>query len=143
MALPEPTPGLVISYAYLWHDQRRVGLEEGRKARPCAIVLAKIDDGGDKRIYVAPITHSRPDDPYAVELIPKVKRRLGLNDEPSWIVTNELNWFIWPGFDLRPVARNRLSTFDWGVLPVEIFDAVKRGVAIHQRDRGLKMTLRK
>jgi hypothetical protein len=39
MALLEPEPGLVISYAYLWHHEHRGGQEEGRKDRPCMIVL--------------------------------------------------------------------------------------------------------
>jgi hypothetical protein len=47
MALPEPAPGLVICYSYLWHDERRRGVDEGRKDRPCAIVVARIDEAGD------------------------------------------------------------------------------------------------
>lgn len=142
MTLPVPAPGLVISYSYLWHDQHRAGAEEGRKARPCAIVIAAPDEDGDARVYVVPITHSRPIDPYAVELPPMVKRRLGLDDAPSWIVTSELNRFIWPGYDLRPVSRGKPDVFAWGYLPVEIFAAVKRGIATHQRERRLKLTQR-
>ncbi len=142
MALPEPVAGLVISYAYLWHDQHRMGLEEGRKARPCAIVVSTIDDAGDTKVYVVPVTYSRPDDPHAVELPAAVKRRLGLDDEPSWIVTSELNRFIWPGFDLQPIARNNPGTFAWGFLPVEVFEAVKRGVAANRKSRHLKLTPR-
>lgn len=58
MALPIPAPGLVISYAYLWRDQEAVGASEGRKSRPCAIVVTTTDDEGDTLVYVAPITHS-------------------------------------------------------------------------------------
>lgn len=142
MALPEPAPGLVISYSYLWHDQHLAGAEEGRKARPCAIVVATADEDGDTRVYVAPITHSRPDDPHAVELSPAVKLRLGLDDTPSWIVTSELNRFIWPGYDLRPIARDKPDVFAWGFLPVGIFAALKRGIAAHQRERHLRLTPR-
>lgn len=142
MVLPDPAPGLVISYSYLWRDQRRVGAEEGRKTRPCAIVVAMTGDDGDTKVYVAPITHSRPDDPHAVELPPTVKRRLGLDDAPSWIVTSELNRFIWPGYDLRPIARDKPDVFAWGFLPAEIFAALKRGVAAHQRTRRLSLTPR-
>lgn len=39
-AFPEPQPGLVISYAYLWSDEAERGLVEGREDRPCAIVVA-------------------------------------------------------------------------------------------------------
>lgn len=142
MALPDPAPGLVISYSYLRRDQHHAGAEEGRKARPCAIVVAMTDDDGDTKVYVAAVTHSRPDDPHAVELPPAVKRRLGLDEAPSWIVTSELNRFVWPGYDLRPIARDRPDVFAWGFLPVEVFEALKRGVAAHQRGRRLSITPR-
>jgi hypothetical protein len=34
MPIPTPEPGLVISYAYLWHHEHEAGREEGRKDRP-------------------------------------------------------------------------------------------------------------
>jgi len=113
MALPVPVPGLVVSYSYLWNDQHRAGAEEGRKTRPCAIVVAATDEDGDTKVYVAPITHSRPADPHAVELPISAKRHPGLDDAPSWIVTNELNRFIWPGYDLRPISRASPDVFAW------------------------------
>jgi hypothetical protein len=58
---------------------------------------------------------------------------LGLDDAPSWILTSEVNRFIWPGYDLQPVARSTPDIFAWGFLPVEIFSAVKRGIVAHQR----------
>jgi len=142
MALPEPVPGLIISYSYLWHDQHRAGAEEGSKVRPCAIVVATTDEDGDTKVYVAPITHSRPDDPLAIELPLSVKRRLGLDDAPFWIVTSELNRFVWPGYDLRPVARDKPEVFAWGFLPVGIFNALKQGIATHRRERRLRLTPR-
>ena len=36
---PEPEVGLVISYSYLWKEEEEQGLGEGRKDRPCGIVL--------------------------------------------------------------------------------------------------------
>ena len=140
--LPVPAPGLVVSYVYLWRDQYLGGADEGRKMRPCAIVLAMTDEDGDNRVYVAPITHSRPRDPHAVELPLAAKRRLGLDDAPSWIVTSELNRFVWPGYDLRPIARDKPDVFAWGFLPTEVFAAVKRGIAAHQRARDLNVTPR-
>ncbi len=142
MALPKPEPGLVISYSYLWRDQHRAGAQEGRKARPCAIVAAATDEDGDLRVYVAPITHAKPNDPHAVELPLAVKRRLGLDDAPAWIVTDELNRFIWPGYDLQPIARDKPDTFAWGFLPTEIFAAVKRGIAAHRERNRLGLTPR-
>ena len=50
MALPDPHPGLVISYSYLWHEEYRQGQIEGVKNRPCAVVLGqypiKLNRGG-------------------------------------------------------------------------------------------------
>ena len=106
MVLPEPSPGLVISYSYLWHDQHRAGAEEGRKARPCARGCHAGEDG-DTKVYAGPITHSQPDDPHAVENLPAaVKRRLGLDGAPSWIVGE----YSPPEVRTRmPLARKRTS----------------------------------
>jgi hypothetical protein len=59
---------------------------------------------------------------------PAAKRRLGLDAGRSWIITNELNQFVWPGYDLRPISRAHPDTFHCGFLPTEIFAAVKRGI---------------
>jgi hypothetical protein len=104
--------------------------------------MATADEDGDTKVYVAPITHSRLAGTNAVELPGAAKRHLGLDEAPSWIVTSELNRFIWPGYDLRPISRASPDVFAWGFLPVEVFAAVKRGIAAHQRDGGLKLTSR-
>ena len=137
MALPTPAPGLVISYAYLWRAQQQTGGAEGRKDRPCAIVVATKDEDGDTLVYVAPITHTPPAGGFGVEIPPAVKRRLRLDTARSWIITNELNRFIWPGYDLRPIGRDRPDSFHWGFLPVELFEALKAAVLQHQRSRRL------
>lgn len=142
MSLPAPAPGLIIGYAYLWHDEHLSGAEEGRKDRLCAIVLVATDDEGDMIVYVVPVTHRQPQDAHAVAIPASVKRRLGLDDAPSWIVTSELNRFVWPGYDLRPIARDRLDTFAWGFLPTEIFDLVKRGIAANRAAGRLKSVRR-
>ena len=138
MALPTPAPGLVISYGYLWTDQASAGATEGRKDRPCAIVLATRDEDGDLVVYVAPLTHTEPDDPSAVAVPAAVKRRLGLDGAASWIITRELNRFVWPGYDLRPISRDKPDTFAWGYLPTELVEAVKQQVLAHQRGRQLR-----
>jgi hypothetical protein len=119
---------LIISYAYLWRDQQRRGAEEGRKDRPCAVVMTLRDAEGDTVVYVAPVTHSPPGNADAVEIPPSVKRRLGLDANRSWIVADELNRYVWPGFDLRPVSRDRPGVFHWGFLPVELFDKLRAAV---------------
>lgn len=118
MSLPIPHPGLVISYAYLSHDEHRRGQEEGLKDRPCAIVLVRqvLDDRAI--VSVIPITHSPPLDPEdALEMRPGLKRHLGLDDQPSWIVISELNDFVWPRVDLAPIRGTSPPRYDYGVIP--------------------------
>ena len=102
MSLPDPEPGLVIRYSYLWRREQREGREEGAKDRPCAIVLVAEEEDGETLVVVLPITHRSPDSAAAaLELPPAIKRRLGLDDERSWVVLTESNQFGWPGPDLR------------------------------------------
>jgi hypothetical protein len=59
LAIPSPEPGLVLNYAYLWHDEFRSGRDEGRKNRPTEIVLfATQADDQATIITVLPITHA-------------------------------------------------------------------------------------
>ena len=140
MPLPAPAPGLVIGYSYLWHRERQ---GEGRKDRPCAIVIVSTDADGERIVYVAPITHSPPLDPDgALEIPARVKRHLGLDAERSWIVTNELNRLVWPGYDLRPVSRSTPDRFDWGFLPSELFQELKHRIVAHQTAKRLKLVTR-
>lgn len=125
MSLPTPEPGLVIPYAYLWRHEQRRGQEEGRKVRPSVIVLAVQSlEAGAPRVTVAPITHRPPaKDGEAVELPPRVKQALGLDDDRSWIVLDEVNQFAWPGFDIRPVPGSK-DRFAYGFIPPKLYDTV-------------------
>jgi hypothetical protein len=106
------------------------------------IVVATRDDDGDTLIYAAPITHVALADEAGIEIPASVKRRLGLDGARSWIATTELNRFVWPGYDLRPVARDRPDTFHWGYLPVELFEALKVAILRHQRASRLGLVQR-
>ena len=56
-------------------------------------------------VSVAPITHSQPaDDRFAVEIHRSTKDRLNLDAERSWVATDEVNLFRWPGTDLVSVG---------------------------------------
>ena len=104
--LEQPSPGLVLSYSYLWADEAGTGRKEGLKARPAAVVLARRDLGPSQLVYVVPITHSPPTQEHTrVPIPPLVKRHLGLDDYQSWIDVTEVNIFVWPGPDLRPIHR--------------------------------------
>ena len=79
MAFPEPQPGLVISYAYLWHHEHRDGREEGVKDRPCVIILAvKSAADGTTLVRVVPVTHNPPDSPAAAFELPHLVAAAGV-----------------------------------------------------------------
>lgn len=128
MALPQPTPGTVIRYNYLWLSEHRSGREEGKKDRPCAIVLTVSTIESRIRVTVLPVTHSPPlDSDSALEIPAVVKTRLGLDDERSWIVLTEANRFIWPGPDLRPSKPGDAQSVAYGNLPYTFFERVRIG----------------
>lgn len=136
MSWPDPRPGLVIRYSYLWQREHDAGREEGVKDRPCAIVLAIDGEGDDKTVYVLPITHAPPADPAdAVEFPPPTKARLGLDGERSWVVVNEGNSFVWPGPDLRLRPGQGPESAAYGMLPPAFFNLVKKRFFTHVQAR--------
>jgi hypothetical protein len=126
MAVPIPEPGLVISYSYLWHHEFLAGWEEGRKDRPAVIVfVARGEMGGSIGVTVLPITHSPPHNPaWGIEIPLPVNRHLGLDDARSWVVVAEGNDFLWPGYDLREVAKT--GRYHHGFLPPRFFNQLLR-----------------
>ena len=126
MPLPEPVPGLVIRYSYLWADEHERGQEEGLKDRPCAIILVTTNEEGEKLVTVLPMTHAPASDPaLAVEIPAATKRRLGLDDARSWVVLTEANRFRWPGPDLRPAVPGDNATVAYGPLPYALFEEIR------------------
>lgn len=118
VALPQPVPGLVIRYSYLWLEDHRKGQEEGVKDRPCAVILVTQDAEGEQLVTVLPVTHSTPTNPsLAIEIPVETKRRLGLDDARSWVVLTEANQFTWPGPDLRPSVQGDMGSVAYGLLP--------------------------
>jgi len=64
MEFPRPEIGLVISYSYLWSDEAEAGHVEGRKNRPCAIVLVVQQVEGRAPVVTGvPITLAVPFEP--------------------------------------------------------------------------------
>jgi len=127
VALPKPVPGLIMRYSYLWYSEYLEGREEGEKDRPCAIVAAlRVDDEGDTRVLVLPVTHRPPDHPaLAVEVPAVTKKRLGLDDARSWVMLSEWNEFVWPGPDLRRRPDATDASVAYGVLPPALFAAIR------------------
>jgi hypothetical protein len=141
--LPRPEPGLVLRYVFLWRGEFEAGRDEGRKDRPCAVIIAAPAVTGGTQVYVLPVTHTPPSDPKAaIEIPPRVKQHLGLDDERSWIVLDEINDFLWPGYDLRPVPGSKPARMEYGVLPPRFFDQVRTAFMALAHARRVKRTPR-
>lgn len=126
MPLPKaPIPGMVVRYSFLWSYEALVGETEGRKDRPCVVVTAvRRTADGRFRVRVLPITHVPAGPARSVAIPSRVKRYLGLDDDASWIVLDEVNEFVWPGVDLRPISRVKPGVWTFGVLPTELFGEI-------------------
>jgi len=143
MSWPIPQPGLVIRYVHLWRREALAGQEEGAKDRPCAAVLARQDEDGRTRVYVLPVTHSPPrSEAEAVEIPRAVTRRLGLDEERSWIVVTEANLFNWPGPDLRFIPGKGPESVAYGFLPPSLFRSVRDRFLEHARRRRMGLVSR-
>lgn len=142
MGIPSPEPGLVLHYSYLWHDEHLAGREEGRKDRPCAVILTESKEENEITIVtILPITHSKPADPnIAVEIPLSIKRHLGLDDDRSWIVLSEVNEFFWPGYDLRKVPET--GKYEYGFLPPNFFLTVRDAFVRFYKTGRTKRTVR-
>ncbi len=125
----------------MWAREAAAGEESGRKDRPVVVVIARIEQQGGTGLLVAPITHSPPETAgEAIEIPANVKKQLGLDAEPSWIALTELNRFIWPGPDIRPVAGGDSPFYD--ALPDWLFRRVRDGVVKESEAGRLKITKR-
>jgi hypothetical protein len=126
----QPPIGNLIAYEYLWLSQSE-DREDGKKTYPSAVIFAKRTILGNTLAFVAAISHKPPTaSDRATEVPRKLKRHLGLDEDPSWIYTDQVNEFIWPGPDLR--AADRLSSLPRargtcviGPLPDDWFDMLK------------------
>jgi hypothetical protein len=124
MELPVPQQGLVLRYAYLWRREHRRGIEEGQKDRPCVIMLVEQVEAGSK-VMLVPITHSPPaPEDVSAPLPPAVCAHLRLDSEQQWVILDEVNQFVWPGFDLRPLPWDG-DRPDYGFLPPRFFDLLR------------------
>lgn len=137
MSFPEPKPGLVIRYNFLWSHEKAAGLEEGRKDRPAVIISAKRKNDAIG-VSIAPITHSFATDCIAIP--PDICANLGLDGFKQWVQCGEVNYFTWVGFDVRPIPGKPDNCY--GSLPPGLFAKVRQRIVTLQKERGLKVTAR-
>jgi len=65
-----------------------------------------------------------------------VRRSIGLEDEPSWVVVSEYNVDEWPNAGLSPVP-GKPDVFAYGFIPPALFAAVKaRFVELAQQKKS-------
>ncbi|MBV8686939.1 MAG: type II toxin-antitoxin system PemK/MazF family toxin [Alphaproteobacteria bacterium] len=125
----QPAIGQLIRYAYLWLAEHEQGLEEGLKDRPCLVVMEDATLAPDVVFFVAPVTHTQPrPEALAVELPAATKQRLRLDDARSWIITEEVNKFTWPGPDIRPDGSGEVVI---GYVPGKILERVIANLRSH------------
>lgn len=122
MADGPPVAGTVLRYRYLWRREAEAGDRQGHKDRPAAIILSRTAGG---ETIVVPITHTEPLDPAtALEVPEDERRRIGLDEERSWVMLTEFNAFVWPGADLSPVPGREPESFIYGRLSKTFFGRV-------------------
>ena len=103
------------------------------------MIIAAPTVAGGTQVYVLPVTHATPSDPsLAIEIPQRIKQHLRLDDERSWIVLDEINDFLWPGYDLRPIPGSQPARMDYGVLPPRFFDTVRTAFLALAQARRVK-----
>jgi hypothetical protein len=139
-----PAPGSVIRYAYLWSDENLRGQEEGRKDRSALVLALSVKEvDGIVNVLVLAVTHTPPADPADAVAFPQdAKRRIGLDDAPSWIVTTEANAFIWPGPDVRPVPGRVPTTMIYGRIPDDLLQQVASSYLLNRRKQRSRLVPR-
>ena len=73
-----------------------------------------------------------------MEIPPRVKMQLKLDDARSWIILDEINDFVWPGFDLRQVPGSQPAQIDYGFLAPRFFDQVRERFQVLAAKRRVK-----
>lgn len=124
MALPEPKPGLVIRYDYLWTREAAGGRQQS-KERPACLVAASDSAVTPRFVVILPITHSAPTrDTVAIEIPAKVAQALSLDEARSWVVVSDHNVDEWPNAGLAPIP-GLPGIFSYGFIPPGLFAQIK------------------
>ena len=124
MALPDPKPGLVVRYDYLWTHEAAAGRDQG-KTRPTCLIAVTDPATRPRYVVLLPITHTPPaGDTVGIEIPARVKQALGLDDAPSWVIVSEHNVDEWPNAGISPLA-GLPDTFSHGFIPPGLFAQIK------------------
>lgn len=135
-----PRAGDVLRYPYLWARQSTKGETEGRKLRPCAVILALQADNGQTELRLCAVTTQPPQKgTHAVEVPEIEKRRAGLDGGlPIWVIVDEHNVDVFEqSFYIEP--QRQIGAFSSAFtkdLQAEIIVALRqrRSKAVRRRD---------
>ena len=130
MSLPEPKPGLVFRYDYVWDREARAG-KDTSKDRPVCLAVATDSPIEPRLVVILPITHSKPAaGTIGVEIPADIRRYLKLDDERCWIIVSEANVDTWPNSGIASVP-GKPGSFSYGTLPRGLFATVKEMTLQH------------
>jgi len=92
-------------------------------------------------VVILPITHVAPmGDTTGVEIPPRVRQAIGLDDAPSWVIVSEHNVDEWPNGGLAALP-GRPGVFSYGLLPPGLFARIKAEfleLSRHRRGTGVR-----
>lgn len=124
MAFPDPKPGLIVRYDYLWSHEAAGGRDQG-KDRPTCLVAASDSAAQPRYVVLLPITHVPPSGAtVGIEIPARVKEAIGLDDQPSWVIVSEHNIDEWPNAGLSPLP-GKPGVFSYGFIPPGLFAKIK------------------
>lgn len=107
------------------------------KDRPACLVAASDPGARPRFVVILPITHSAPTaDAVGVEIPARVRRAIGLDDDPCWVIVSEHNVDEWPNGGLQPLPGHP-GVFSYDHIPPGLFVAIKaRFVELARRKPG-------
>lgn len=124
MALPDPKPGLIVRYDYLWTHEADAGRDQG-KGRPTCLIAATDPSVRPRYVVLLPMTHTRPTgDTVGIEVPERVREALGLDDMPSWVIVSEHNIDEWPNAGLSSLP-GLPDIFSYGFIPPGLFTQIR------------------
>jgi hypothetical protein len=136
VALPEPKPGLVFRYDYLWNREAASGRDQGEE-RPACLLAASDSTTNPRFVVILPITHAAPtNETVGIEIPAKVRQAIGLDDARCWVIISEHNVDEWPNGGLAPLP-GRPGVFSYGFIPPSLFAQIKAGfLALTEQGKG-------
>jgi hypothetical protein len=124
VTIHNPKPGLVVRFDYLWSREHAAGRSQG-KDRPACLVAGSDDPTRPRFVILLPITHTPPAEGIiGIEIPIAVKRAIGLDDTPSWVIVTDYNVDEWPSRGLSPIP-GQPGTFAYGFIPPGLFAKIK------------------